>query len=123
MVWLSQNQLLGQVRRYWVISLIRFKVTSIPQDDVDYESYSKSKIIRDRLYFQVFSLKIAGDVWKYIQNSLLCEKWATIVQSVPLTLIQTRKTYKLVEITIVGIFERSAYGYSYILLLMPVQTM
>ena len=57
---------------------------------------------------------MAVNVREYIWNCLPCTKWATSARSVLLTRIQTRKPYELIKIGFIGLFEKSAYGHTYI---------
>lgn len=64
--------------------------------------------------FWVFWLKIAFDIYEYIQDCLSYAKWAITPQSVPFILIQTGKLYELIEIHIFDPFEKSAYRSTHI---------
>ena len=80
----------------------------------DHASHFSSKIVLDCLRFRVFWPKMASDVRKYIQGCLSCAKWATAARSIPLTPIQTGEPDKLMGMDFIGLFEKSAYGNTYI---------
>ncbi len=84
------------------------------QEVHDYAGHFGSKIVLHRLRFRVYWPKMATDVREYIQGCLSCAKWATSARSVPLTPIQTRKPYELMGMDFIGLFEKSAYGNTYI---------
>ena len=56
---------------------------------------------------------MASDIYKYIRGCLFWAKWATIVLSIPFTLIQTGKLYELIGIDFIGLLEKSTYGKTY----------
>ena len=84
------------------------------QEVYDHAGHCGSKIILDHFRFQVYWPRMVVDVREYIWGCLPCAKWAISARSIPLTPIQTGEPYELIGINVIGPFEKSAYGNTYI---------